>query len=196
MTPDHGASTDDQGGAAMVRLSRAGLLGRSSAALGAFVGCAGRGAPCCMGALARRQGPGSGRGRCSNHRESGQERVSSFPRIAMSNGDPRSQFCLRLLDFDLDGALHETSARLPADTRAGFLRRTAGAGAAVLGALAVRPAVATQMRPPAICGSSTSRLRSNTSKRRSIQRLNASGPFTVRWPTRRMWSQTSPHFTG
>ncbi len=57
----------------------------------------------------------------------------------MPDSDPRS---LRLDDFDVDGALRETVERLSRDTRSGFLRRAAGAGAVVVGALAVRPAVA------------------------------------------------------
>jgi hypothetical protein len=57
----------------------------------------------------------------------------------MSNDTPRS---LRLSDFDVDGALHETLHRLPGDTRSGFLRRAALAGGAVAAAFAVRPAVA------------------------------------------------------
>jgi hypothetical protein len=49
---------------------------------------------------------------------------------------------LRLSDFDVDGALRETLERLPRDNRAGFLRRATASGAAVLAAVAVRPAAA------------------------------------------------------
>ncbi len=45
-------------------------------------------------------------------------------------------------DFDVDGAVRETLSRLPGHTRAGFLRRAAGAGAAVAGAFALRPGTA------------------------------------------------------
>jgi Ferritin-like domain len=57
----------------------------------------------------------------------------------MSKVDSRS---LRLDDFDLDGALRETFERTAHETRSGFLRRAAGAGAVGLGVLALRPAVA------------------------------------------------------
>jgi len=49
---------------------------------------------------------------------------------------------LRLSDFDLDGAVRETFARLPHETRSGFLRRAAGAGSVVAGAAALRPTTA------------------------------------------------------
>jgi rubrerythrin len=62
----------------------------------------------------------------------------------MSSDAPRS---LRLDDFDLDGALRETYERQSSETRSGFLRRAAGAGAAVVGVLAVRTSVAAA-RPP------------------------------------------------
>lgn len=57
----------------------------------------------------------------------------------MSNYDSRS---LRLEDFDVDSAVHETFERLPHETRSGFLSTAARTGAAVLGVLAVRPAAA------------------------------------------------------
>jgi len=47
----------------------------------------------------------------------------------MSGADLR---VLRLSDFDVDGALRETFERLPGETRSGFLRKAALAGAAVL----------------------------------------------------------------
>ncbi|MBV9336665.1 MAG: ferritin-like domain-containing protein [Solirubrobacterales bacterium] len=49
---------------------------------------------------------------------------------------------LHLDDFDRDGAVRETFERFSQLTRAGFLRRTASAGAAALGAVAAWPAVA------------------------------------------------------
>jgi Ferritin-like domain len=49
---------------------------------------------------------------------------------------------LRVQDFDIDGAVRETVERLPHHTRAGFLRKAVGAGAAALGAVAVQPSVA------------------------------------------------------
>jgi rubrerythrin len=58
----------------------------------------------------------------------------------MSGTDP--QF-LRLDDFDADGAVRETFGRLPGDTRSGFLRNAALAGAAVAGGFALRPTRAT-----------------------------------------------------
>jgi hypothetical protein len=57
----------------------------------------------------------------------------------MSGADLR---VLRLSDFDVDGALRETFERLPGETRSGFLRKAALAGAAVAGGLALRPALA------------------------------------------------------
>ncbi len=47
-----------------------------------------------------------------------------------------------LKDFDVEGAVQETFSRLPGHTRAGFIRRAAGAGAAVAGAFALRPGAA------------------------------------------------------
>lgn len=47
-----------------------------------------------------------------------------------------------LAEVDVDGALRETSARLAPDTRSGFLRRAARAGATGLGVLALRPGIA------------------------------------------------------
>jgi hypothetical protein len=47
---------------------------------------------------------------------------------------------LRLVDFDVDGALQQTFGRLPRQTRSQFLSRTARAGAAAVTALALRPA--------------------------------------------------------
>ena len=44
---------------------------------------------------------------------------------------------LRLDDFDVDGAVRGTFERMSQLTRSGFLRRTVGAGAAALGAVAV-----------------------------------------------------------
>jgi hypothetical protein len=55
------------------------------------------------------------------------------------SGEP--QF-LQLDDFDVDGALRETFDRLPGDTRSGFLRKAALAGAAAVGGVALRPALA------------------------------------------------------
>jgi hypothetical protein len=49
---------------------------------------------------------------------------------------------LRVEDFDVDGAVQETSERFAHHTRSGFLFKMAGAGAAALGALTVRPSVA------------------------------------------------------
>jgi Ferritin-like domain len=49
---------------------------------------------------------------------------------------------LRLDDFDADGAVREAFERLSQPTRAGFLRRTVGAGAIALGAVTVWPSVA------------------------------------------------------
>jgi rubrerythrin len=57
----------------------------------------------------------------------------------MSSDDSRY---FGLHDFDVDGAVHETCERLPRETRSGFLRTAARTGAAVLGGLALRPAVA------------------------------------------------------
>jgi rubrerythrin len=57
----------------------------------------------------------------------------------MSAADPRF---LSLDDFDVDGAVHETFERLPGDTRSGFLRKAALAGAAAAGGFALRPALA------------------------------------------------------
>jgi Ferritin-like domain len=48
---------------------------------------------------------------------------------------------LRIDDFDVDGAVREAFERSSRRTRSGFLRR-AGAGAAVLGAIAMRPSAA------------------------------------------------------
>lgn len=42
---------------------------------------------------------------------------------------------LRLVDFDVDGALQQTFGRLPRQTRSQFLSRTARAGAAAVTAL-------------------------------------------------------------
>jgi hypothetical protein len=55
------------------------------------------------------------------------------------SGDPRF---LKLDDFDVDGAVRETFDRLPGDTRSGFLRKAALAGAAAVGGVALRPALA------------------------------------------------------
>jgi len=49
---------------------------------------------------------------------------------------------LQVQDFDVDGAVREAVERLPHDTRAGFLRKAVGAGAAAVGAVAVWPSVA------------------------------------------------------
>jgi rubrerythrin len=57
----------------------------------------------------------------------------------MSSDDSRY---FRLDDFDVDGAVRETCERLPRETRSGFLSTAARTGAAVLGGLALRPAVA------------------------------------------------------
>jgi Ferritin-like domain len=57
----------------------------------------------------------------------------------MPDFDPHS---LRLDDFDVDGAVRDTLARVPQHTRSAFLRRTARTGAVVVGALAMRPAAA------------------------------------------------------
>ena len=57
----------------------------------------------------------------------------------MSTDDPTA---LRLDDFDPDGAMRETFARLSGETRGGLLRRAAAVGAAAVGVLALRPAVA------------------------------------------------------
>jgi hypothetical protein len=48
---------------------------------------------------------------------------------------------LRVDDFDVDGAVRETFEQLPRRTRSDFLRKTVGAGAAALGALALWPSV-------------------------------------------------------
>lgn len=57
----------------------------------------------------------------------------------MSGADLR---VLRLSDFDVDDALRETFERLPGETRSGFLRKAALAGAAAAGGLVLRPALA------------------------------------------------------
>jgi rubrerythrin len=57
----------------------------------------------------------------------------------MSSDDSRY---FRLDDFDVDGVVRETCERLPRETRSGFLSTAARTGAAVLGGLALRPAVA------------------------------------------------------
>ena len=57
----------------------------------------------------------------------------------MSSDDSRY---FGLDDFDVDGAVRETCERLPRETRSGFLSTAARTGAAVLGGLALRPAVA------------------------------------------------------
>lgn len=49
---------------------------------------------------------------------------------------------LEVDDFDVDGAVRDAFERLPDHTRAGFLRRSAGAGAAALGAFALWPSSA------------------------------------------------------
>ena len=57
----------------------------------------------------------------------------------------RTSPSLRLDDFDVDGAVRETFERMSQLTRSGFLRRTVGAGAAALGAVAVwSPAASAQ----------------------------------------------------
>jgi rubrerythrin len=56
---------------------------------------------------------------------------------------------LGLRDFDADGAVRETFEQFQQETRAGFLRRAAGAGAAATVALAARPAVASASDPSA-----------------------------------------------
>jgi rubrerythrin len=57
----------------------------------------------------------------------------------MPDSNPPS---LRVDDFDLDGAVRDAFERMPCHTRSGFLRRTVGAGAAAVGALAVWPSAA------------------------------------------------------
>jgi Ferritin-like domain len=52
----------------------------------------------------------------------------------MPNSNPPS---LTVDDFDVDGAVREAFERIPQHTRARFLRRTVGAGAAALGAVAL-----------------------------------------------------------
>jgi Ferritin-like domain len=49
---------------------------------------------------------------------------------------------LSLDDFDRDGAVRETFARLPLETRSGFLIRAGRVGAVAAGAFALRPAIA------------------------------------------------------
>ena len=49
---------------------------------------------------------------------------------------------LSLDDFDSDGAVRETFARLPLETRSGFLIRAGRIGAVAAGAFALRPAIA------------------------------------------------------
>ena len=49
---------------------------------------------------------------------------------------------LSLDDFDRDGAVRETFARLPLETRSGFLIRAGRIGAVAAGAFALRPAIA------------------------------------------------------
>jgi len=57
----------------------------------------------------------------------------------MTGGGVRS---LRLDDFDVDGAVRDTFEAMQHHTRSGFLRQTAGAGLAALGAAAVWPSEA------------------------------------------------------
>ena len=57
----------------------------------------------------------------------------------MSSDDSRY---FRFDDFDVSGAVRETCECLPRETRSGFLSTAARTGAAVLGGLAIRPAVA------------------------------------------------------
>ena len=60
----------------------------------------------------------------------------------MADSNPPS---LRMEDIDVDGAVRETFDRMSQLTRSGFLRRTVGAGAAALGAVAVwSPAASAQ----------------------------------------------------
>ncbi len=54
---------------------------------------------------------------------------------------------LGLRDFDVDGAVRETFEQCQAETRAGFLRLAAGAGAAAMIAIGTRPAVALANAP-------------------------------------------------
>jgi hypothetical protein len=60
----------------------------------------------------------------------------------MPDQAPSHGHSLKLIDFDVDGALHETFDRLPGQTRTGFIKRAAGLGAAVLVGAGLRPGLA------------------------------------------------------
>jgi len=57
----------------------------------------------------------------------------------MPDSNPSS---FRVDDFDVDGAVREAVERFSHHTRSGFLRKTAGAGAAALGAMTLWPSAA------------------------------------------------------
>lgn len=60
----------------------------------------------------------------------------------MSHEDPNRQQAVRLIDFDVDGAVHEALERVPRHTRAGFLTRAVAIGTTTVVAVGLRPALA------------------------------------------------------